>query len=82
MAEIINLIWEYKHLFINPGDNITNKLNELGRDGWECFIMHFTDVGTQCILKKAVADRRTAIDKNIEVVKDKLSKLEKINNKV
>ena len=77
MAEIINLIWEYRHLFINPGDIITDKLNELGRDGWECFAMNFTNVGIQCILKRAVADRRKAIDENIEVVKDKLSKLKR-----
>ena len=77
MAEIINLIWEYKHLFIQPKDNITDKLNELGRDGWECFIMNFTNVGSQCILKRAVADRRKDIDENIEVIKDKLSKLKR-----
>lgn len=82
MAETINLIWEYNHLFINLGDKITDKLNELGRDGWECFVMNFTTVGIQCILKRAVVDRRKAIDKNIEIVKDKLSKFKKINNKV
>lgn len=75
MAETLNLMWEYKHLFISPGEIITNKLNELGRDGWECFAMNFTDVGTQCILKRAAADRIKAINENIEVIKDKLSKI-------
>ena len=75
MAEIIKLIWEYKHLFINPGEVITDKLNELGSEGWECFSMNYTNIGIQCILKRAVADRKKYIDENIEVIKDKLSEL-------
>ena len=29
-AEILNLKWEYRHLFINPGEYVTDMFNELG----------------------------------------------------
>ena len=50
---MLNLKWEYRDLFINPGEYVTDRLNDLGNDGWECFAINFTDVGTQCFLKKA-----------------------------
>ena len=55
--EVINFKWEYKILFVNPGENFNDILNEAGEDGWECYAMNFTDVGTQCFCKRPKANK-------------------------
>jgi hypothetical protein len=59
MAQVINLKWEYRHEFIVSDKDATKILNELGNDGWECFAVNFSDVGIQCLLKRAFVDNNS-----------------------
>lgn len=59
MTQIINLKWEYKHEFIVSDKDATKILNDLGNDGWECFAVDFSDVGIQCLLKRALVDNNS-----------------------
>jgi hypothetical protein len=47
--------WDYKIVTVDTNDPnaITEKLNALGRDRWECYWLENTETGKRCYLKKS-----------------------------
>ena len=50
--DVMNIQWEYHVIIAQIDEGILDKLNKLGKDGWECFSIINTQFDNKCYLKR------------------------------